>query len=373
MDYVNVREHNVYPSGSGSSYVGSAVAAAMVDSNDWKFNFTEHLLRFQSAKEIETVNSAAEVVRVKLEELADMPEDTQEYDTVTNVIKLLQCATDALQGISHSFEWKREVEMPRNVVGQSEENKFDNYMMSRVYWPRISIFDLMLPKSDVDQIIGPLAQIKQNSELSQKLQQYTLQDGLFGIGFIQRVFPMLPSHDVSCIFGEEWYVYVPLMSHKSLYIVRIDLCDIYGTGKIIIARSGRLQGVQMANRLTSWVKWAIRVYEQLQTRANLQGGSPVLNAPVAQYCWIAPHLLCRIFPNLDHSKLVARPSFYNPIYIDQDQGHVYKLYSFWTANLCPVENEIRKDPFLCDGWYLRGTVLKNASLRTGRLETESAS
>ncbi|KAI3644850.1 hypothetical protein MP228_011014 [Amoeboaphelidium protococcarum] len=373
MDYVNVREHNVYLSGSGSSCVGSAVAAAMVDSNDWTFNFTEHLLRFQSAKQIETVNSAAGVVRVKLDELADMPEDTNEYDTVTNVIKLLQCATDALQGTSHSFEWKRRVEMPRNVVGQSEENELDNYTMSRVYWPRISIFDLMLSKSAVDQIIGPLAQVKQNSELSQKLEQYTLQAGLFGIGFMQRVFPMLPSHDVTSIFGEEWYVYVPLMSHKSLYIVRIDLCDIYGTGKIIIARSGRLQGVQMANRLTSWVKWAIRVYEQLQTRANLQGGSPVLNAPVAQYCWIAPHLLCRIFPNLDHSKLVARPSFYNPIYIDQDQGHVYKLYSFWTANLCPVENEIRKDPFLCDGWYLRGTVLKNASLRTGRLETESAS
>ncbi|KAI3635446.1 hypothetical protein MIR68_006084 [Amoeboaphelidium protococcarum] len=275
LDYVNAREHNpVYLDASGSSCIDIGGAMAIFD--DLEFTDKSHLLRFSSDNDVQNVQSAAEFVRVELE-------------SWTASLRIL------------SYEWKQNVEITRNVVGQNQSVR-DNCMMSRVYCPRASIPEFILSKSG-KQVIGPLGEVKLDRELSNKLDQHIRQAGLYGVSFLQRVFPMLPSRTVTSIFGEEWYVYVPLMSHKSIYILRIDLFDIYKSGTITIWRSNRFSGAQMAHCLTSWVLWALRVYDQLQDL------SLELNQPVAKYCWTPPHLLCRVFPQLDASKLVARPSF----------------------------------------------------------------
>ncbi|KAI3645037.1 hypothetical protein MP228_011201 [Amoeboaphelidium protococcarum] len=368
FDYPNAREHAGYQSASGSSCVGSGIAAAMVLCVDLILSGEKHLLRYSSDIDSKRISQIAELMRVKLMDFDQLPLDSDGNSTWEHVKQLLQYATDQVQVTPNSYEWKYNVEMPPSYAGHQKQNVQDSYMMSRIYWPRSSIFNFMLSRAGAESVVGPLAQYKPDCELSKKLDQYTLQAGLNGIGFLQRVFPMLPSQDVSSIFGEEWYVYVPLMSHKSLYILRIDLCDIYSSGKIIIFRSDPLQGAQMARWLTVWISWAIGVYDQLLERVNL------LNQPVAQYCWIPPHLLCREFPQVNPSKLVARPSFYNPIYIELDgdkdgdiNGYVYKLYSTWTANATFVNSKIINDKTLCQGWVQSENVLKMPYYHRGDL------
>ncbi|KAI3643937.1 hypothetical protein MP228_010101 [Amoeboaphelidium protococcarum] len=374
FDYPNAREHAGYQSASGSSCVGSGIAAAMVLCVDLILSGEKHLLRYSSDIDSKRISQIAELVRVKLMDFDQLPLDSDGNSTQEHVKQLLQYATDQVQVTPNSYEWKYNVEMPPSVAGHQKQNVQDSYMMSRIFWPRSSIFNFMLSRrAGVESVIGPLAQCKPDSELSKKLDQYTLQAGLNGIGFLQRVFPMLPSQDISSIFGQEWYVYVPLMSHKSLYILRIDLHDIYSSGKIIIFRSDPLQGAEMARWLTVWITWAIGVYDQLLKRVNQ------LNQPVAQYCWIPPYVLSRKFPQVNLFKLVARPSFYNPIYIelndenDKDSadvkvdGYVYKLYSTWTANSVSVRNKILNDGQLCQGWVFDGAVLKMPYYHRGDL------
>ncbi|KAI3632227.1 hypothetical protein MIR68_009333 [Amoeboaphelidium protococcarum] len=372
-DYPNAREHAGYQSASGSSCIGSGIAAAIVLCVDLILSGEKHLLRYSSDIDSRRISQLTELMRVKLMDLDQLPQDSDVNNTQEHVKQLLQYATDQVQVTSNSYEWKYNVEMPPSVAGHLKQNVQDSYMMSRIYWPRSSFFNFMLSRAGVESVIGPLAQCKPDSELSKKLDQYTQQAGLNGVGFMQRVFPMLSSKDVSSIFGEEWYVYVPLMSHKSLYILRIDLRDIYSSGKIIIFRSDPLKGAQMARWLTVWITWAIGVYDQLLERVNQ------LNYPVAQYCWIPPHLLCRVFPQVNPSKLAARPSFYNPIYIEMDDendkdqkdgginGYVYKLYSTWTANATLVDSEIVNDKTLCQGWTLKRNVLKMPYYHRGDL------
>ncbi|KAI3632537.1 hypothetical protein MIR68_009643 [Amoeboaphelidium protococcarum] len=364
LDYVNAREHNpVYLDASGSSFIDIGGAMAIFD--DLEFTCESHLLRFSSDNDVQKVQSAAELVRVELDKLDCLAEDSEVSGTQKYVMTLLQCATNAVKGTSHSYEWKQNVEIARNVVGQSKSVR-DNYMMSRVYGPRASNPDFILSKAG-KQVIGPLGEVKLDRELSNKLDQHTRQAGLYGVSFLQRVFPMLPSRTVTSIFGEEWYVYVPLMSHKSIYMLRIDLFDIYKSGTITIWRSKRFSGAQMTHCLTSWVLWALRVYDQLQD-VSLE-----LNQPVAKYCWTPPHLLCRVFPQVNASKLVACPSFYDPIYIergdkiDKNEGYVYKLHSGWTANPYPVQYDIITDSFLCNGWIEHDNVLKMPYYELGDL------
>ncbi|KAI3650137.1 hypothetical protein MP228_005008, partial [Amoeboaphelidium protococcarum] len=295
LDYVNVREHQVRHSATRSSCIESSAAAATVIKGNLLLSGENNLTRYQSDSDVQRADDNTEEVRAQIAEMDPLPEKYEIKHTQQYVKELLKCASKLVKSTPNSYKWKGNVEMPRNVVGQKKDVE-DFPMMSRIYCPYTNQPDFVLSYIGFDKVVGPLVEVKKESDLSKQLDKYTRQAGLYGIGFMQRVFPMLESQDVSSIFGQEWYVYVPLMSHKSLYILRVDLRDIYGNGKIIISRSVRLQGAEMARWLTVWITWAIGVYDQLLKRATL------LNEPVAQYCWIPPHLLCREFPQVNPSK-----------------------------------------------------------------------
>ncbi|KAI3643655.1 hypothetical protein MP228_009819 [Amoeboaphelidium protococcarum] len=240
----------------------------------------------------------------------------------------------------------------------------------RVYGRILAKPDFMLSlRSDIGQIelVGPMVEVKRdlsialrnsNQSLSarsqsssgsnskrQKIQEeeedipseqfkneYVCQATNQGVCFMQRVFPMLSIEQVNKIFGEDWFVYVPLMSHRQLSIVRVDALKI-GSSKCVSAYYTRpCTGRDMAYLLNAWFQWAVSVFGQLIKVKDK------INANKFISCWVPPQSIvdaCFKY-KVDVKKLQPMPSFYNPLY-KYDNETVFKFYNWWTLNSSGLE------------------------------------
>ncbi|KAI3635395.1 hypothetical protein MIR68_006961 [Amoeboaphelidium protococcarum] len=235
----------------------------------------------------------------------------------------------------------------------------------RVYGRILAKPDFMLSlRSDIGQIelVGPMVAVKRdfsialrnsNKSLSarsqsssgpnsrrQKIQEeeedipseqfkneYVCQATNYGVCFMQRVFSMLSIEQVTEIFGEDWFVYVPLMSHRQLSIVRVDALKI-GVNECVSAYYTRpCTGRDMAQLLNAWFQWAVSVFGQLIKVKDK------INAKKFISCWIPPQSIADACFNdsIDVKKLQPMPSFYNPLY-RYDNEKVFKFYNWWTLN-----------------------------------------
>ncbi|KAI3646180.1 hypothetical protein MP228_009108 [Amoeboaphelidium protococcarum] len=157
--------------------------------------------------------------------------------------------------------------------------------------------------------------------------EYVCQATNYGVCFMQRVFPMLSIEQVNKIFGEDWFVYVPLMSHRQLSIVRVDALSIGGNECVSAYYTRPCTGRDMAELLNAWFQWAVSVFGQL---IEVQDK---INANKFISCWISPESIAKACFNdtIDVQKLQPMPSFYNPMYI-YDNEKVFKFYTWWTLN-----------------------------------------
>ncbi|KAI3639966.1 hypothetical protein MIR68_001999, partial [Amoeboaphelidium protococcarum] len=162
--------------------------------------------------------------------------------------------------------------------------------------------------------------------------EYVCKATNYGVCFMQRVFPMLSIEQVTEIFGEDWFVYVPLISHRQLSIVRVDALKI-GSSKCVSAYYTRpCTGRGMAQLLNAWSQWAVSVFGQLIEVKDK------INANKFISCWVPPQSIvdtCFKF-KIDIRKLQPMPSFYNPMY-KYDNEKVFKFYSWWTLNSSGLE------------------------------------
>ncbi|KAI3644066.1 hypothetical protein MP228_010230 [Amoeboaphelidium protococcarum] len=272
-------------------------------------------------------------------------EDVDEVeDTQPMVIKLLEHIIKMLK--VDGYKWAQDIEIPSSTANQVQLNP----LTPRVYCPHSSQPDIMLQKIGHEDIIGAVCEVKRDFLLSgpkfSRVEPHARQAALYGISFIQRVQPMLPADTVTRIFGDKWYFYVPLLSHKSLFMICIDLTLACCDSRIQLRCSERCSGRDMATMLSSWFLWALQVQQRL-----VEHSADILQ-PHARHCWIPPAAVWEAFWKLKASELTARPSFYNPIYIDYENKRVYKLYSVWSGNSDGTKHSILKDKNLCDGWVL---------------------
>ncbi|KAI3643661.1 hypothetical protein MP228_009825 [Amoeboaphelidium protococcarum] len=235
----------------------------------------------------------------------------------------------------------------------------------RVFGRILAKPDFMLSlRSDIGQVelVGPMVSVKRDFSISartsnrysaadsqsssvpnskrQKIQEdgdvitskqfeneYVCQATNYGVCFMQRVFPMLGIEQVTEIFGEDWFVYVPLMSHRQLSIVRVDALSIGGNECVSAYYTRPCTGRDMAQLLNAWSQSAVTVFGQL---IEVQDK---INANKFISCWISPKSIAKACFNdtIDVQKLQAMPLFYNPMY-KYDNEKVFKFYTWWTLN-----------------------------------------
>ncbi|KAI3629408.1 hypothetical protein MIR68_012559 [Amoeboaphelidium protococcarum] len=190
----------------------------------------------------------------------------------------------------------------------------------RVYGRILVKPDFMLSlRSDIDQIelVGPMVSVKrdfsilsrtsnrysaadsQSSPLPDSKRQKIQEDGdvitskqfeneyvckatNYGVCFMQRVFSMLSIEQVTEIFGEDWFVYVPLMSHRQLSIVRVDALNIGGNECVSAYYTRPCTGRDMAYLFNAWFQWAVSVFGQLIKVKD------EINANKFISCWVPP-------------------------------------------------------------------------------------
>ncbi|KAI3646175.1 hypothetical protein MP228_009103 [Amoeboaphelidium protococcarum] len=157
--------------------------------------------------------------------------------------------------------------------------------------------------------------------------EYVCKATNYGVCFMQRVFPMLSIEQVTEIFGDDWFVYVPLMSHRQLSIVRVDALTI-GSSQCVSAYYTRpCTGRDMAYLFNAWFQWAVSVFGQLIKVKD------EINANKFISCWVPPQSIVDACFNdtIDVQKLQPMTSFYNPMY-KYDNEKVFKFYTWWTLN-----------------------------------------
>ncbi|KAI3635818.1 hypothetical protein MIR68_006456 [Amoeboaphelidium protococcarum] len=171
-------------------------------------------------------------------------------------------------------------------------------MTLSVFSPLTSKPGLMLSiKSEGDQfkpdLVGPLIEVSKDSTLKADYCQSTssqkspifYREADYGISFLQRVFPMLSSNNVTAIFGQNWYVYVPLMSHKSMRILRVDATMLADGGRFEVMCSDFYQDQDMAKGVCAWLSGAFAVISQLNIRKD------DINGLDYQNCWMPPQAI----------------------------------------------------------------------------------
>ncbi|KAI3632682.1 hypothetical protein MIR68_009268 [Amoeboaphelidium protococcarum] len=354
LDLSNARENPEYHSATGGSYIDSSAAASLSVKLVEDIDYLAQLLSVVSYKDevLQQFDQCIHVTNRVIASLKGLDESSEIQHTQPHVIKILSTVSRQLYGADSSYIWNQNQFMPRNTGLKVDGNAF----MCRIFVPRDCKPDIMLSQSALARAVGPVVEIKLDHLLqdcnNSRFEKYVRQGALYGLSFIQRVFPMMPSNAVSKIFGPDWYVYVPLLSHQSLYMLRIDLSGVYISGDIRVCYSSQQSGIDMAKMLSAWVMWACRVSDFLNEHVDF------LMSPCARFCWIPPQSLLKLFPSLNVDHLVARPSFYNPIYVDIVNKAVYKLISVWSANLKGIDNKLLSDPLLCEGWMVERRVLR---------------
>ncbi|KAI3648583.1 hypothetical protein MP228_006437 [Amoeboaphelidium protococcarum] len=349
-DLSNARESPLMHTSTHSSAIDSGVASHLLLSSDGTIDFNAELLQNVPSNQRSAMDYGLQDVETYLSSLSSLQDQSEIQDTQPQVIKLLEHILKVLK--VDGYSWVKGKEIPRNTGFEAQNQP----LMPRVFCPRYSVCDIMLQKIGRGDIIGPIAEVKLDSllqnDLSALIEKPARQAALYGISFILRVYPMLPADVVTEIFGSQWHFYVPLLSHKSLYMIRIDLNSVYNYAGIIeVQRSIRCFGRDMAVMLSSWVLWAMQVQRSL-----VEHSTDILQ-PRARYCWIPPGSVQTMLPHVKASQLIARPSFYNPLYVDQKNKRVYKLYSVWTGNPTMMDSELLRDSELCQGWKDKSSLL----------------
>ncbi|KAI3644504.1 hypothetical protein MP228_010668 [Amoeboaphelidium protococcarum] len=287
-------------------------------------------------------------------------EDLREIQGAQNLVKyLIESCINLMYLNQVNLTLYKNVELrSRNMSANSVSEL--TAMTLRVFSPLTSKPDLMLSikRSEGDQLkpdlVGPLIEVKKDSTLkadykqsisAQQKSPIFYQAADYGISFLQRVFPMLSSHNVTAIFGQNWYVYVPLMSHKSMCILRVDATMLADGGRFEVMCSDLYQDQDMAKVLCAWLSWAVAVISQLNFRKDDINGLDYKN------CWMPPQAIKKVYQHVDVTRLVAHPSYYNPLYVylpeDESQDCVFKLLSFWSnsSNLLAPSFFLQSDLF----------------------------
>ncbi|KAI3646154.1 hypothetical protein MP228_009082 [Amoeboaphelidium protococcarum] len=332
---------------SKSGLIESGVASSLLLRRAQDIDFVAELLLNVPRNRIFDMQNGLNDVELYLERVSTIDDTNEVKETQQMVISLLNCILKALN--VEGYSWVVGKDIPRNTGFQDERKP----LMPRVFCSRSSQPDIMLQKDGYDDIIGPVSEVNMDALLSDpetdQFEHCARQAALCGISFIKRVYPMLHADVVSEIFGSEWYIYVPLLSHKSLYILRVGFQYIYKNGAMEIQCSELFSGHDMAVMLASWVLWA------LQVQRRLVDLSSDLQKPRASHCWIPPKLVQQMLEDVKVSQFVARPSFYNPLYIDTEKKRIYKLQSIWSGNSIVKYFQLLYDKKLCDGWSIKGS------------------
>ncbi|KAI3644915.1 hypothetical protein MP228_011079 [Amoeboaphelidium protococcarum] len=344
--YVRTHRDHVVNTASdcSSTFQGSALAEylALYQADD--VDFSAELLQNVAPNQIQDMQTVLNNVEQYLNSVSTIEDVDEVNDTQPMVIKLQEHIIKMLK--VDGYTWAQDIEIPSSTANQVQIDP----LTPRVYCPRSSQPDMMLQKIGHEDIIGAVCEIKRDFLLSgpkfSRVEPHARQAALYGISFIQRVYPMLPADTVTRIFGDKWYFYVPLLSHKSLFMICIDLTLACCDCRIQLRCSERQSGRDMAKMLSSWVLWALQVQQRL-----VEHSADILQ-PHARHCWIPPGAVWEAFWKLKASELTARPSFYNPIYIDYENKRVYKLQSFWSGNSDGTNHSILMDKNLCGGWVL---------------------
>ncbi|KAI3644890.1 hypothetical protein MP228_011054 [Amoeboaphelidium protococcarum] len=327
--------------------------------NDVDFN--AEMLEKVPQQQILDMQNGLKDVELHLNSVSSVVDLDEVNDTQPMVIKLLEYILKILK--VDGYTWAQDIEIPRSTANQVQLDP----LTPRVYCLRSSQPDIMLQKIGHEDIIGAVCEVKRDSLLSDSsiynVVPHALQAAVYGISFIQRVHPMLPADTVTKIFGDQWYVYVPFLSHRSLFVIRIDLNFIGCDGRISLVCSKRQSGRGMATMLSSWVLWALQVQQRL-----VEHSADILQSH-ARHCWIPPAAVWEAFWKLKASELTARPSFYNPIYIDYENKRVYKLYSLWSGNNNIIPIRLLTDRVLCDSWDANGSILSMPLYEGGDLHS----
>ncbi|KAI3644373.1 hypothetical protein MP228_010537 [Amoeboaphelidium protococcarum] len=218
----------------------------------------------------------------ELNKQSNLPDSDEVKDTQPLVKKLLDVSLQVIG--REDYRWAIGKEIP-TTLGFDTSN---NPLQPRVFCPRSSQPDFMLVNVDSTDIIGALAEVKRDVLLQGKtlyqIQDDVRQTALYTISYILRVFPMLPPAEIQSIYGDNWYVYAPLLSHRSLFMIYVDLSEIYA-GNIAVHCSEYLSGPRMAQMLFHWVLWAVRVQDRLIDK------KVALLHHRANYCWVPPNLV----------------------------------------------------------------------------------
>ncbi|KAI3651237.1 hypothetical protein MP228_004718 [Amoeboaphelidium protococcarum] len=344
----NAREYAQQHNVSQSSYVSSAVASKLrlraAESSGIIADLGSGL---DDQLKVQILNGLPNIVN-ELNNLCNLPDPNEVKDTQPLVKKLLDVILEVIG--RKDCRWVIGKEIPSNLGFDT----FDNPLQPRVFCPHSCQPDFMLEKIDSIDIIGALAEVKRDVLLQGKalyqIEDNVRQTALSAISYILRVFPMLPPAEIKSIYGDKWYVYAPLLSHRSLFMIYINLSDIY-TGNIAVHCSEYLSGPRMAQMLFHWVLWAVRVQDRLIDK------KVALLHQRANYCWVPPNLVSVQFREQDSSDLSAAPSFYNPIYVDKTNKRVYKLYSVWSGNDRVIKFALLLDDNLCKDWRLQEYLL----------------
>ncbi|KAI3629489.1 hypothetical protein MIR68_012504 [Amoeboaphelidium protococcarum] len=358
----NVREYVQYEaSDTNSTCVGVDLQNYLPFYFTDDIDFNAELLQKVNQQQIQDMQNGVKDVEQLLNSVSSVVDLDEINDTQPMVIKLLEHIIKMLK--VDGYTWAQDIEIPRSTANQVRIDP----LTPRVYCPRSSQPDVMLQKIGHEDIIGAVCEVKRDFLLSgpsiYNVVPHALQAAVYGISFIQRVYPMLPADVVSDIFGDKWYFYVPLLSHKSLFMVCIDLNFLFCDGKIQLKCSKRQSGRDMATMLSSWVLWALQVQQRL-----VEHSADILQ-PHARHCWIPPGAVWEAFWKLKASELTARPSFYNPIYIDYENKRVYKLYSLWSGNNYILPFRLLTDRVLCDSWDANGSILSMPLYEGGNLHS----
>ncbi|KAI3643637.1 hypothetical protein MP228_009801 [Amoeboaphelidium protococcarum] len=348
QDLSSARECPLKYVSSKSGLIESGVASSLLLRRAQDIDFVAELLLNVPRNRISDMQNGLNDVELQLKRVSTIDDKNEVKETQQVVISLLNCILKVLN--VEGYSWVVGEDIPTNTGLQDELKP----LTPRVFCFRSSQPDIMLQKEDgYGDMIGPVGEVKRAAVLSDpETDQFELcarQAALCGISFIKRVYPMLHADVVSKIFGSEWYIYVPLLSHKSLYILRVGFQYIYKNGAMEIQCSELFSGHDMAVMLASWVLWA------LQVQRRLVDLSSDIQKPRASYCWIPPKLVQQMLEDVKVSQLVARPSFCNPLYIDTEKKRIYKLQSIWSGNSIVKYFQLLYDKKLCDGWSIKGS------------------
>jgi hypothetical protein len=148
---------------------------------------------------------------------------------------------------------------------------------------------------------------------------------------------------------EDRSVYVPLLSHHELRLIKVRVNDRLASASFRRSISTVFTDNDYYRVLMSWLVWATRVVTKLEPLKEQ------LNAPLPINCWVPAEAYVNSFPELANDELVPAPSYYNPIFYAKKSQRFVRIHrSMWCGNWQSIVSTIAHAcPSLFVGWEFK--------------------